>query len=235
MNGKGLMMITGTSRGIGQAAARHFAAEGYTVIGCSRSNAGFEHPNYRHYAVDLIDEDATRAFVRSVKREFKRIDILVANVGLVDSSLFLAVTSADLYQKFLDTNLTSAFYICREVSKLMIAQQYGRIVTVSSIMATIHQPGTSIYSATKAALTEMTKVMARELAASNITCNVVAACLIDTESSSALSEEARQSLLQQQTIKRPATVEEFCHAVAYLATPQCAYLTGQVIDMCMAR
>jgi 3-oxoacyl-[acyl-carrier protein] reductase len=235
MTGKGVMMITGTSRGIGQATARHFAADGYTVIGCSRSEAGFEHPNYRHYSLDLTDESATRSFVRSVKREFNRVDILVANVGLVDSSLFLAVTSADLYQKFLNTNLTSAFYICREVSKLMIAQQYGRIITISSIMATIHQPGTSIYSATKAALTEMTKVMARELAASNITCNVIAACLIETESSAALSSDARESLLQQQTIKRPATIGEFCHALEYLAAPQCSYLTGQVIDMCMAR
>lgn len=235
MSCKSTMLITGSSRGIGRAVAEYFAHNGHAVIGCSRSASDLEHPNYKHFLLDLTDESAVRSFVRSLKKEYGKIDILVANVGLVDSSLLFSATSGDLYQKFLSTNLTSAFYICRETSKLMIGQQYGRIITMSSIMVTLHQPGTSIYSATKAALTEMTKVMAREFAASGITCNVIAPCLVETESSNALSNESRQLLLKQQTIQRPATIQELCHAITYLSAPECSYLTGQVIDICMAR
>jgi 3-oxoacyl-[acyl-carrier protein] reductase len=234
MSDRETMLITGTSRGIGKAMAQYFSAKDIAVIGCSRSAATFANENYRHFSLDLTAEGEVKAFARTLKKEYGFISTLVANAGLTDTSVFttlLSATSSELYEKFVKTNLTATFYICRDISKIMIRQQYGRIITISSLAATLHHPGTGIYAATKAAITEMTKIMARELAAGGITCNVIAPGLIDTELTATIGDEWRQRMLSEQTIQKPITVDALCHAISYFSSKECGYLTGQVLDI----
>jgi 3-oxoacyl-[acyl-carrier protein] reductase len=228
------MLITGTSRGVGRGAAEHFARTGFKVIGCSRSPSTISHQNYHHFSLDLTVEVEVRQLASTIKDNFGRVDILVANLGLSDVSVFstvLAATTTTKYEEFVRINFTSTFFMCREIVKLMIRQRYGRIVAISSLAAVLHQPGTAIYAATKAAVTELMKVMARELASSNITCNIIAPGLIGTELVASLSNRQRKQMLREQVVQELCSVLDICHAIHYLTSRDCGYLTGQVIDI----
>jgi 3-oxoacyl-[acyl-carrier protein] reductase len=112
----------------------------------------------------------------------------------------------------------------------MLLQSSGRIITLSSILVDLHEPGTSAYSATKAAVVEMTKVLARELSSHSITCNVVAPSLMVSESSTDMGEEWRTRMLEKQTFKRTVSIEELCHVIEFFASPLSSAITGQVIS-----
>ena len=197
-----VMIVTGTRRGIGHGIAKYFAGPDYQVIGCSRGEGPSDLPNYQHYQVDLTEEKEVRKFVRTVKKEYKRIDNLVCNVGLVKPSKYVSLTSGDEMGDYIKTNFLSSFYICREVSKLMMSQEYGRIVNLSSIMTGIHAAGSSAYSSTKSAVEEMTKVMAEELAPTGVTCNVVAPSTVMTDTVRDLGEDWLKEMWKMQSMKR---------------------------------
>ena len=226
-----VMVITGTSRGIGKAVAEYFAGKNYRVIGCSRSPVDFKMEGYYHYQVDVGDEGQVRAWVRQIRKDFKRVDVLVCNAGSVKSALLMTVTPDDVLQTFLRIHVAGTYYVCREVSKIMISQKQGRIITVSSVGVPLHLEGTSAYSATKSAVTEMTKILAKELASLGITCNVLAPSLFMTEAAQMMGEEWAARLLEKLTIKRLLTVDEICNVINFFASPQSGCITGQVINM----
>ena len=231
INGLPVMVITGTSRGIGRAVAEYFVTHGYRVVGCSRSPVDFKMEGYSHSQVDVSDINQVRAWVRQIRKDFKRIDVLVCNAGSVQSALLMTVTPDDVLQTFLRTHVAGTYYVCREISKVMISQKQGRIITVSSVGVALHLEGTSAYSATKSAITEMTKILAKELAPLGITCNVLAPGLFMTEAAQAMGQEWAQRLLEKLTIKRSLTVEEICNVIAFFASAQSGCITGQVINM----
>lgn len=226
-----VMVITGASKGIGRGMAEYFVKQGYWVAGCSRGPATLEMEGYQHAQVDVSDEDQVRRWIRSIKNEYQRIDVLVCNAGLVRSALLMTVTPGDVLEMFLRTHVSGTYYVCREVSKVMILRRYGRIITVSSLAVPLHLEGASAYAATKSAVVEMTKVLAKELAPLGITCNVIAPALVMTEPAQALGQAWAESLLEKQTIKREVTIEEVCHVVSFLAAPESGCITGQVIHM----
>jgi 3-oxoacyl-[acyl-carrier protein] reductase len=228
-----VMVITGTSKGIGKGLAEHFLAHDYRVAGCSRGPATIEHAGYHHSQVDVTDEKQVQSWSRQVRTQLGQVDVLVCSVGLVKSALFMAVTSGAVFDEFLKTNIAATFYVCREISKLMLMKRKGRIVNVASIMTRIHEPGTAAYSATKSAVIELTKVMARELAPQGITCNVVSPCMVETDASRALGEEWQKRMLEMQTIKRPATIEEVANVISFFAHPGSGCITGQVVNMAL--
>ncbi len=231
MDNRPIMVITGTSRGIGRSVAGYFVTHGYRVIGCSRSPVDFEIEGYHHSQVDVGDEHQVRAWVRKIKGDFKRIDVLVCNAGSVQSALLMTVTPDDVLQTFMHTHVAGTYYVCREISKVMILQKQGRIITVSSLGVPLHLEGTSAYSATKSAIVEMTKILAKELASVGITCNVLAPGLFMTEAAQAMGRDWAVRLLEKQTIKRLVTVEEICNVIAFFASSQSGCITGQVINM----
>lgn len=234
MSERPVFAITGTSRGVGRSMAEYFCESGARVVGCSRGESSFSHAQYKHFQADLTDEAHVRTWVREIKKEFGRIDGLICNVGLVQSALFLSVTPTPLFQQFLQTNITTTFLVCREVSKVMMTQRYGRIVNITSIMTSLHEPGTSIYSATKSAVTEMTKVLAKELAPTGVTCNVVAPSLMETETSSAMGKEWKDRMLALQTLPRPLSIPDLCHSISFFLSPESRSVTGQVLNLCLA-
>jgi len=234
---KPLTVITGASRGLGRALAEHFLSKGYLVAGCSRSNEGaLTHSDYHHAAVDIRDEAAVTAWARALRRQFGGVDVVIANAGLARSALYLSVTPGNVFDDFLRVNFAGVFFTLREMSKLMLRRPNARIITISSTMVPLSQEGTSVYSATKAAVQQMTKVLAKELAPQGITCNVIAPAMMETDASQELAKEGdwKDRMLALQTIPRVIGLDEVCHAADYLVSPMAASVTGQVIYLGLA-
>lgn len=224
-------VVTGTSRGLGLQLVKLFLDAGFLVFGCSRGASSLDSEFYRHTVVDIGSEVEVRSWARMVKKEAGRIDLLVCNAGVMESVLPFTMTPSRLMESCLNTNVAGSFYILREFGKIMTVQQAGRIVAISSVMTRLHEPGTSVYSATKSAIEEMIKVYARELAGANITCNIVAPGLIATESADTFGDEWRERMLALQTIRRPVEVAEIFHAIVFYASPAAASITGQTLYM----
>lgn len=226
-----VVVITGTSRGLGLRLAQLFIDAGCLVFGCSRGESALEDQRYRHDRIDIGDDAEVRRWIRGVKKEAGRIDLLVCNAGIVASVLPLTLTPTAVVESYLRTNVAGTFYVCREAGKVMTAQRAGRIVAVSSTMTRLHEPGTAAYSASKGAVEELIRVLARELAPAGVTCNIVAPGLICTDASDSFGPEWRERMLGLQTIKRPVSAEEIFHAVCYFASPLAAAVTGQTLYM----
>lgn len=226
-----VMVVTGSSKGIGNGIAAHFLAQGYRVAGCSRGQSTIFDDNYIHTALDVSDENEVRSWIRSVKKTYKRIDVLVCNAGYAPANLLMTMTSSQVLNTLLHTNIAGSFYVCREVSKVMMLQKSGRIITISSMAVGLHEEGTSAYSASKSAIVEMTKVIAKELAPMGITCNVIAPSMLMTDAVEELGEEVIERALSKLTIKRSVTNQELCNVVSFFAAPESRCITGQVIHM----
>jgi 3-oxoacyl-[acyl-carrier protein] reductase len=233
MNNGTTMVITGTSRGIGKGIAEYFLNKGFKVAGCSRSPSTTNHPNYSHSEVDVTDEIQVQKWARKIRNDLKKVDILVCNVGLVKSALFMSMTPGNVLESFLKTNLSATFFVCREISKIMLTANYGRIINISSILTELHEPGTSAYSMTKSGVIELTKVMARELAPNNITCNVLSPSVVETDAVKDLGLDWKDRALTLQTIKRLISVDELSNVINFYGSPDSGAVTGQVINMCL--
>ena len=232
MNNLSVMVVTGTSRGIGFVTANYFLQKGFLVVGCSRGESTIEHKNYRHYLVDVCNELEVKRWARLVKNDLSRVDILVCNVGLVRLGAVTGATSLDSFKSFLDSILVSTFLVCREFSKFMMLQRYGRIINIGSIMSEIHAPGTCAYASAKVAVVEFTKVLAREVADYGVTCNIVSPSMVKTDSNAVFGDKWEKSMLEMQTIKRPIDASELCHLIEFFSSPMSAIVTGQVLHTC---
>ena len=226
-----VIVITGTSRGLGHALAEYYLARGWCVAGCSKGEGAISDSSYFHSVCNLTNEKEVVEWIRKVRLKYGHIDALICSAGLVRSALFLSITPGSVMESFLQTNIAGVFYAMREVSKLMVKKGYGRIITISSTMEALHEEGSAVYSATKSAVTEMTKVLAKELAPKGITCNVVAPGMMWTDSSKELaqSEDWKNNMLKKQTISRVIDKEEICHVTEFFISPLSSAITGQVI------
>jgi len=223
------ILITGTSRGIGADLADHFLTMGHSVMGCSRSNAPFQHSNYRHSLLDVRDEQAVIEWVKDIKTQMGTLDVLIANAGKVYASSLMAVTNTDSALRTIEVSLGGTYIVCKEVARMMMRQKYGRIVTVSSMTVPLHAIGTSAYSAAKAGIEELTKIMAKEFAPYNITVNCIAPSIYDGGGSSAyrLDSELHDKILKTLVIQRPITLQELTSAIDLFV--ENGALTGQVL------
>ena len=231
---KRVMVITGTSRGIGRGIAEYFARNGFVVAGCSRGEstlAGLA--DYHHSSVDVCNESQVRAWARAVKNRHGRVDVTVCNVGLVKLGAVTGMTSLEMFQSFVDSILVSTFLVCREFSRIMTLQRYGRIINLTSIMTELHAPGTSAYSAAKSAVVQFTKVLARELVTTGVTCNVISPSLVLTESSEAFGNDWKSNMLAMQTMQRPVEIAEICNIIEFFGAPESGCVTGQIIHTCL--
>jgi 3-oxoacyl-[acyl-carrier protein] reductase len=226
-----VLVITGTSKGIGRGLAEFYCNNGYEVCGCSRSESNFSHPNYHHTQLDITQELEVKNWITGLRKSYGEIDSLICNAGSVKSALLLSTTPGNLAKEFLDIHFLGTFFVCREVSKSMIQQNYGRILNISTIGIPLHLEGTAVYSASKSAVAEMTKIMAKELAPLGITCNVLAPSLFLSESALKLGDKWASDLLSKQTIKRYASIHDIVNAVSFLISRDSSLITGQVINM----
>ena len=237
---KRTIVVTGGSRGIGRAVCIAFAAPD-TIIWfnySSSSNAADETEKLVSEAggtakgmkVNVRSEKDITAFFKTVVEESGRIDILVNNAGVTRDGLIVRMKES-AWDDVLDINLKGAFLCCKAVTRTMMKQHYGRIINITSLVGVTGNAGQANYVASKSGLIGLTKSIARELASRNITANAVAPGYIDTDMTSALTEDAQKEIIQQIPLQRAGTVEDIAGVVKFLASEDAAYITGQTIHV----
>ena len=219
-----LALVTGASRGIGQAIAEALAKQGAKVIGTATTEEGAKRINGR--VLDVRNAEQCDALVK----DLGEIAILVNNAGITRDNLALRMKDAE-FDEVIDTNLRSVFRLSRAVMRGMMKARWGRIINITSVVGASGNPGQANYAAAKAAVVGMSKSLARELGSRNITVNCVAPGFIDTDMTRALSEEQRKALLGQIPLGRLGTPQDVAAAVAYLASPAGDYVTGAVLHV----
>ena len=228
MDSHKVALITGASRGVGRGLVEHFLSDGYRVAGCSRGEAPAIEGDYEHTCVDVADEKAVQGWVKGVARSHRRIDLLVNNAGEYAQAPAM-LTAGETLENLMRINYMGSFFASREAAKIMVRQKRGRIINMASMACGLHSEGVAAYAASKSAVIEYSKVLAKELAESNVTVNVVAPSMVDTEMLEELGEKSRESALQSLTLKRSCSFDEVNHVVAFLASDLAACVTGQVI------
>ena len=222
------MLITGTRKGIGRYLAGYYVDRGYNVVGCSRSPADYELENYQHYELDVADEKAVAKMVRAVAKEHGRIDILLNNAGIASMNHFL-LTPLHTVEKIFATNVFGTFNFCREVAKVMAKQKYGRIVNFATVAAPLKLEGEAAYAASKAAVANLTQVIAKELAQFNITVNAVGPTPVATDLIRGVSDHKIDDLINTQSIKRMGEYRDISNVTDFLIRKESDFVTGQVI------
>ena len=231
-------IVTGAGRGIGEAIAKRLAAEGAKIAVVSRTEANSQKVadalnaaapgTAKPYAVDVADFDAVQKAGEQILADFGWVDVLVNNAGITRDTLAMRMSSED-WDIVLDTNLKGAFNFTRAVLRAMVKQRIGRIINISSVSGILGTAGQANYAASKAGLIGLSKTLARELASRNITVNVVAPGFTETDMTSVLSDEVKKGALAMIPQGRMGSSDDIASAVAYFASPEAAYITGQVL------
>lgn len=223
-----VIIITGTRKGIGNYLAQQYLAEGDIVYGCSRRNCDIEHPNYKHARLDVSDEPAVIDFVRSVYKEQKHIDVLINNAGMASMNHVLLTPKATAERVF-NTNFMGTFLMSRECAKYMIKKKIGRIVNYSTVAVALNLQGELVYSSSKAAIEQLTRVLAGEIGESGVTVNAVGPTPIDTDLIKNVPANKIEELKKRQCIKRLGTFEDVKNVIDFYLRPESNFITGQTI------
>ena len=233
-----IAIVTGAGRGIGHAIAVRLANEGARIASVSRTEANAQktadeinsvRPDCaKAYAVDVSDHTAVQAVGARILEDFDRVDILVNNAGVTRDGLSLRM-SVDDWDTVLNTNLKGAFNFVQSIQRPMLRQRSGRIINISSVIGLIGNAGQANYAASKAGLLGFTKSLAREFASRGITVNAIAPGLIETDMTSVLSDEIRKNILTRIPLGALGQPDDIANAVAFLASAEAKYITGQVL------
>ena len=231
-----IALVTGASRGLGQAIALELAKRGATVVGTATSEAGAQGITEqlsalggRGVVLNVTDVAACDALLAELAKEGGP-HILVNNAGITRDGLIMRMKDED-WDAVLDTNLSAVFRLCRGVIKPMMKARGGRIINVTSVVGSSGNPGQANYAAAKAAVSGLSRALAREIGSRNITVNCVAPGFIDTDMTRALGEQATEALLSQIPLGRLGQASDVEHAVAFLASPGAAYITGTTVHV----
>ena len=230
-------LVTGASRGIGAAIAIQLAHQGLKVIGTATTDEGASKISQTLGAftgcagrrLDVNDALASEALVENIFKEHGGLQVLVNNAGITRDTLAMRMRDDD-WDAVLDTNLKAVFRMSRLVMRGMMKQRYGRIISITSVVGAAGNAGQSNYAAAKAGVAGMTRALARELGSRNITVNCIAPGFIETDMTAGLSEAQQKALLGQIPLGHLGKPQDIAHAVAFLASPQAAYITGQECD-----
>ncbi len=231
-------LVTGASRGIGAAIALELAAQGVKVIGTATTAEGAgkisavlaAHAGCRGAALDVNDVAAAEQLIDSIVKEHGGLQILVNNAGITRDTLAMRMKDED-WDAVLDTNLKAVFRMSRAVMRTMMKQRYGRIISITSVVGASGNAGQANYAAAKAGVAGMTRALARELGSRGITVNCVAPGFIETDMTAALPPEQQKALLGQIPLGHLGKPADIAHAVAFLASKQAGYVTGQEIHV----
>ncbi len=231
-------LVTGASRGIGAAIALELATRGYRVVGTATSQDGADrigaalsaHTGCRGAVLDVNDAPAVDALIDAIVKEQGGLQVLVNNAGITRDQLAMRMKDDD-WDAVIGTNLGAVFRVSRAAIRPMMKQRFGRIISITSVVGASGNPGQANYAAAKAGVAGMTRSLARELGSRGITVNCVAPGFIDTDMTAGLPEAQQKALLDQIPLGRLGQPAEIAHAVAYLASPQAGYVTGQELHV----
>ena len=231
-----IALVTGASRGIGRAIAEILAERGATVIGTATSESGADAisaylgDHGKGFALNVTSPESIEVTLKQIKEQYGDIDILVNNAGITRDNLLMRMKD-DEWQDIMDTNLTSVFRLSKAVLRAMMKKRHGRIISIGSVVGTMGNAGQTNYAAAKAGLLGFTKSMAREVASRGITVNAVAPGFIETDMTKALNDDQRAATLANVPAGRLGDPREIAAAVAFLASDEAAYITGETLHV----
>ena len=230
-----IALVTGASRGIGAAIAQTLVTQGFTVFGTATTAEGAVKisagsAGVQGLALNVTDGAACDALVEHIIKTHGGLQVLVNNAGITRDQLAMRMKDDD-WDAVHDTNLKAVFRMCRAVMRPMMKQRFGRIINITSVVGASGNAGQANYAAAKAGVVGMSKSLAKELASRNITVNCVAPGFISTDMTAGLPEAQQQALLTQIPMGRMGKVDEVAHAVAFLASAQASYVTGQELHV----
>ena len=235
-----IVLVTGAGRGIGASIAKRFASEGAEVIVNYSGNDEAAQKTVdeitatggqaQKYKCSVPHSESVKVMIDEIIKEFGRIDILVNNAGITKDGLMLRMTDED-FDRVIDVNLKGTFNCTKYVSKYMLKQKSGKIINISSVVGLSGNAGQVNYSASKAGIIGITKSAAKELSSRGITVNAVAPGYVDTDMTKVLSDNIRNEILKNIPLQRMGNVEDISNCVAFLASEDASYITGQVISV----
>jgi len=234
-----IALVTGASRGIGQAVALALGRKGATVIGTSTSETGASRISNTlnnnsiqgsGFVLDVSNEASINELFAELRTRERLPSILVNNAGITRDNLLMRMAEED-WEAVVNTNLSSHYRMCRSCVRHMIKQRKGRIINITSVVALTGNAGQTNYAAAKAGILGLTKSLAREVGSRGITVNAVAPGFVDTDMTNALSENQRNALLEQIALGRLGKPEDIACAVAFLASPEAGYITGETLHV----
>ena len=235
-----IVLVTGAGRGIGASIAKRFASEGAEVIVNYSGNDEAAQKTVdeitatggqaQKYKCSVNDSESVKVMIDEIIKKFGRIDLLVNNAGITKDGLMLRMTDED-FDRVIDVNLKGTFNCTKYVSKYMLKQKSGKIINISSVVGLSGNAGQVNYSASKAGIIGITKSAAKELSSRGITVNAVAPGYVDTDMTKVLSDNIRNEILKHIPLQRMGNVEDISNCVAFLASEDASYITGQVISV----
>lgn len=234
-----IVLVTGASRGIGQAIALMLGGQGATVVGTATSEKGAEAISKtladagvkgRGMCLNVTDSDSVDATIKSITDEFGAVTVLVNNAGITRDGLLMRMKEED-WDAIINTNLTSVYRLSKAVLRGMMKARRGRIINIASVVGLTGNPGQTNYAAAKAGIIGFSKSLAREVGVRGITVNTVAPGFIDTDMTRALNEEQRSAILSGIPMARLGSPDEIAAAVAFLASAGAGYITGETISV----
>ena len=233
---KQIALITGASRGIGQAIAERLADDGFFVIGTATSDTGAESisaylgENGTGMKLDVSDPESVSNVIKTINDDFGTPFILVNNAGITRDNLLMRMKD-DEWDDIINTNLSSVFRMSKAVLRGMMKLKMGRIINISSVVGSTGNAGQANYAAAKAGMIGCTKSMAKEVGSRNITVNTVAPGFIDTDMTRELNDDVKNALLSSIPLSRLGEAKEIAHAVAFLASAGASYITGETLHV----
>lgn len=227
---KRVMLVTGTSKGIGRHLAEYYLARGFIVIGCSRGESAIISQDYQHYCLDVDDENSVKLLFKDLNKNYGRLDFLLNNAGTasMNHSLLMPISSV---RRILDTNIIGTFLFSREAAKLMKKNHFGRIVNFVTFAIPFRLEGEAIYAASKAAVVTLTQILSREYASYGITVNAVAPPAVQTDLIRGVDKKKLDALLKRQAINRYGTPDKVSSVIDFYLKAENDMVTGEVIYM----
>lgn len=231
-----IALVTGASRGIGRAIAEELVSKGFTVIGTATSEKGADAisdylgENGKGLVLNVTSLESINTLLEQIKQQFGDIDVLVNNAGITRDNLMMRMKEED-WDIILQTNLSSVFHLSKAVLRSMMKKRFGRIISIGSVVGSMGNPGQANYCAAKAGIIGFSKALAKEVASRGITVNVVAPGFIATDMTDALTEEQKAATLAQVPAGRLGEPKDIAKAVAFLASDDAAYITGETLHV----